>query len=279
MNQKNKYSVLLSVYKKDNPDYLSSALKSIYDYQTVKPDEIVVVFDGPLTKELYTVLEDFRAGKELIVKYYPQEFNQGLGEALRIGSEKCTCDYIFRMDSDDISVPQRFEKQIDYMEAHPEIDVLGTDIAEFKDSADETNKRVRSCPAAHNDIVKMGKKRNPMNHVSVCIKKSALEKCGGYKSLLLLEDYYLWLIMISAGCKLANINEPLVCVRVGNGFDTKRGSKERIKGWRVLQDFMLKHNMISKREAFMNMLYIWGFVNTPSWIKNLIYNKFLRKQM
>ena len=144
MNQINKYSVLLSVYKKDNPDYLSSALKSIYDYQTVKPDEIVVVFDGPLTKELYNVLEDFRSEKEQIVKYFPQELNQGLGEALRIGSEKCTCDYIFRMDSDDISVPQRFEKQIDYIEAHPEIDVLGTDIAEFKFSADETNKRIRS---------------------------------------------------------------------------------------------------------------------------------------
>ena len=279
MNQINKYSVLLSVYKKDNPDYLSSALKSIYDYQTVKPDEIVVVFDGPLTKELYNVLEDFRSEKEQIVKYFPQELNQGLGEALRIGSEKCTCDYIFRIDSDDISVPQRFEKQIDYIEAHPEIDVLGTDIAEFKFSADETNKRIRSCPASHNDIVKMGKKRNPMNHVSVCIKKSALEKSGGYKTLLLLEDYYLWLIMISAGCKLANINEPLVCVRVGNGFDTKRGAKERIKGWRVLQDFMLEHDMISKREAFMNMLYIWGFVNTPSWIKKLVYNNFLRKQM
>jgi glycosyltransferase involved in cell wall biosynthesis len=279
MNQKKKYSVLLSVYKNDNPNYLSSALKSIYDDQTVKPDEIVVVFDGPLTKDLYDVLDDFRSGKEHIVKYYPQEINRGLGEALRIGSEKCSCDYIFRMDSDDISVPQRFEKQIKFIEAHPEIDVLGTDIAEFLNSPDEAGKRIRSCPAFHKDIVKMGKRRNPMNHVSVCINKSALEKCGGYRTLLLLEDYYLWLIMISAGCNLANINEPLVCVRVGNGFDTKRGSKERIKGWKVLQDFMLEHDMISKREAFMNMLYIWGFVNTPPWIKTFVYNKLLRKQM
>ena len=107
-----KSSVLMSVYKNDNPDFLKIALESIYDKQTRKPDEIVVVFDGKLTPELYSVLDDFQKNKESIVFYYPQEINQGLGEALRIGSEKCTGDYIFRMDSDDISAPERFEKQM-----------------------------------------------------------------------------------------------------------------------------------------------------------------------
>lgn len=270
------YSVLMSVYKNDDPDFLSIALKSIYDDQTVKPDEIVVVFDGPLTDELYAVLNEFLVGKEDVVKYYPQDENHGLGEALRIGSEKCTCDYILRMDSDDISDPHRFERQIAYVETHPEIDVLGTDIAEFNESIDE-DMRVRSCPEKHDDIVQMGKKRNPMNHVSVCMKKTALEKCGGYKTLLLLEDYYLWLNMIAAGCKLANIHESLVYVRVGNGFDSKRGSKERITGWKVLQDFMLEHGMINKKEAMTNMLYVRAFVNTPSGVKKILYEKLLRK--
>lgn len=275
-NRKHTYSVLMSVYKNDDPSFLSIALNSIYDDQTVKPDEIVVVFDGPLTDELYTVLNEFQIGKEDVVKYYPQEENHGLGEALRIGSEKCTCDYILRMDSDDISDPHRFERQIAYVETHPEIDVLGTDIAEFNESIDE-DMRVRSCPKKHDDIVKMGKKRNPMNHVSVCMKKEALEKCGGYKTLLLLEDYYLWLNMIAAGCRLANIHESLVYVRVGNGFDSKRGSKERITGWKTLQDFMLEHGMINKKEAMMNMLYIRAFVNTPSGVKKVLYEKLLRK--
>ncbi len=272
----NKYSVLMSVYKNDSPVFLKTALESIYDNQTRKPDEIVVVFDGPLSDELYEVLGKFKEGKESVVKYFPQEVNRGLGEALRIGSELCTGEYILRMDSDDVSDPIRFEKQISYVEAHPEIDVLGTDIAEFYKSIEETDKRVRSCPANQRDIVKMGKKRSPMNHVSVCMKKSALIKAGGYKTLLLLEDYYLWLRMISAGCLLANINETLVYVRVGNGFDSKRGSKERITGWRVLQDFMLEHGMISKREARMNMIYIWGFVKTPIWLKKFMYQKLLR---
>ena len=275
--RKNRYSVLMSVYKNDDPLFLKSALRSIYDDQTMKPDEIVIVFDGPLNEKLYEVLDDFKSDKEEVVKYYPQEINRGLGEALRIGSEHCTGDYILRMDSDDISDSHRFEKQIQYIENHPEIDVVGTDIAEFNQSPAEPDKRVRSCPENHDDIVRMGKRRNPMNHVSVCMKKSALMKCGGYQTLLLLEDYYLWLHMIGAGCKLANIHESLVYVRVGNGFNSKRGSKERITGWKVLQDYMLSIGMINRKEAMINMLYINVFVKTPSWLKKILYSKVLRK--
>ena len=170
-----KYSVLMSVYKNDNPEFLKIALESIYEKQTRKPDEIVVVFDGELTDELYAVLNKFRENKENVVFYYPQETNQGLGEALRIGSEKCTGDYIFRMDSDDISVPERFEKQINYIENNSEIDVLGATIGEFNNTPNE-ELRLRVCPEKHNDIMRMGKKRNPMNHVTVCIKRTALER-------------------------------------------------------------------------------------------------------
>jgi glycosyltransferase involved in cell wall biosynthesis len=275
--EKMKYSVLMAVYEKDSPSYLRIALESIYEKQTRKPDEIVVVFDGPLTDELYFVLDEFRLGKENIVFYYPQEKNGGLGEALRVGSEKCTGDYIFRMDSDDISDSERFERQIEYIELHPEVDALGTDIAEFQRSYCENEKRIRVCPASHDGIVRMSKRRNPMNHVTVCMKSSAVKKCGGYKELPLLEDYYLWLRMIASGCVLANLNIPLVYVRIGNGFETKRGSKKRIQGWMVLQRYMLKNKMITILGAMLNMLYIWGFVNTPAKLKEFLYSRFLRK--
>lgn len=271
-----KYSVLMSVYKNDDPGFLKTALESIYDIQTRKPDEIVVVFDGPLTEGLYSVLNTFAEGKQDVVHYLPQKVNLGLGEALRIGAEACTGDYILRMDSDDISVETRFEKQIAYMESHPEIDVLGTDIAEFEEVPGE-HMRLRVCPEKHEDIVKMGKRRNPMNHVSVCLKREALEKCGGYQSLLLLEDYYLWLRMIANDCVLANIHEPLVYVRVGNSFNAKRGARARADGWPVLQKFMLENGMITKREAFTNMIYIWTFVLTPPGVKKFLYEKLLRK--
>ena len=272
-----KISVLMSVYKNDNAHFLYRALTSIYEEQTRKPDEIVVVFDGRLTDELYRVLNEFAKDKIGIIQYLPQEVNRGLGEALRIGAEKCTGDYIFRMDSDDISHPERFAKQIAYIESHPGIDVLGTDIAEFYQSLDEKDMRVRACPAEHNNIVKMARKRNPMNHVTVCIKRESLIKRGGYETLLLLEDYYLWLKMIAAGRRLANINESLVYVRIGNGFNSKRGSKIRIKGWKVLQQYMLDHDMIKKSEARMNMLYIRVFTYCPGWLRKIIYDKVLRR--
>lgn len=267
----------MSVYKNDDPDFLKIALESIYDKQTRKPDEVVVVFDGPLKELLYDVLNSFQKGREDVVKYYPQERNHGLGEALRIGSELCTGDYILRMDSDDISDARRFEKQIAYVEAHPEVDAVGSDIAEFNEDPTKENMRTRICPARHEDIVRMCKKRNPMNHVTACIKRSALMKAGGYQTLLLLEDYLLWINMIVAGCKLANINESLVYVRVGNGFDGKRGSKERIIGWSKLQEIMLKHGMINQMEAIMNKLYIRAFVKTPVGLKKWLYNTILRK--
>lgn len=272
-----KYSVLMSVYKNDSHDYLKAALESVYEKQIRKPDEIIVVFDGPLSDNLYSVLANFRIGKEEVVKYYQKEKNEGLGEALRIGSDMCNGDYIFRMDADDISDEHRFERQIAVIEAHPEIDVLGTDIVEFYNDPLEKCKRVRSCPSRHDQIVTMSKRRNPMNHVSVCIKKSALVMCGGYKHLLLLEDYYLWIRMISCGCQLANINEPLVFVRIGNDFEIKRSSRDRIVGWKVLQDYMVEKRMISKFTAFTNMIAINLFVRTNPNIKTIIYKSVLRK--
>lgn len=277
MNKKNKYSVLMSVYKKDSPEYLQIALKSIYEQQSIKPDEIVIVVDGPIPENLREVLDSFKKDKEKIVKIIQQEQNKGLGEALKKGTEYCTGDYIFRMDSDDISVFDRFEKQINYIEKHSNIDVLGGNIAEFQKSIDEENKRLRVCPMNHEDIIKMGKKRNPMNHVTVCIKKEALVNSGGYQSLLYLEDYYLWLRMIVNNCKLENLNETLVLVRVGNGFEGRRSTKKYIEGWKTLQNFMKKNKMINFLEAKLNMIYIRVFVSTPPWLKKIIYKFILRK--
>lgn len=272
-----KYSVLMSVYAKDNPEHLGIALKSIYDDQTRKPDEIVVVFDGQLTNELYLVLDEFYKGKETVVRYYPQKENKGLGEALKIGGAMCTGDYIFRMDSDDISDSLRFEKQIAYIEQNPEVDVFGTDISEFYYSPLEDNLRVRSCPAHHRDILKLARNRNPFNHMSVCIKRSALQECGGYQPLMLYEDYYLWVRMIANGCTLGNINESLVRVRIGNGFYSRRSSNARIKSCIKLQKYMLEHHINNIFDALFNILCIVVFTYCPAWVKKFVYDKFLRK--
>lgn len=271
-----RFSVLMSVYYKDSSEFLKLALESIYEKQTKKPDEIVIIFDGPLTDELYAVLDAFSTDKKDVIRCFPQEENRGLGEALRIGVEKCTGDYIFRMDADDISEPTRFEKQAAYLEEHPEIDVLGTATAEFNVSLDE-EKRICCFPKAHKEIVKMAKRRNPMNHMSVCMRREALLACDSYKSLLLLEDYYLWLRMMIAGRKFANLEEPLVFVRVGNGFYSRRSAKVQVQGWKKLQSYMLENQFINRFDAWRNMMIVRVFVMIPPWLKKWIYTLFLRK--
>ena len=271
------FSVLMSVYKNDNPEHLKLALESIYEKQTKKPDEIVIVFDGPLTREQLGVLDEFRRNKKNIVNYYPQKENKGLGEALRIGTERCKCDYIFRMDSDDISAPMRFEIQSKYIEKHKNIDVLGTSIAEFINSPEENNKKIRVCPKKQRDIIQWAKKRNPMNHMTVCIKRKSLIEAGGYKTLKYMEDYYLWIRMISHGFILENINKPLVYARIGNGFIERRNSKAQIDGWKVINDYMLQRKMITKKESIINTVSRNIFIFLPGFAKKIIYGKFLRK--
>ncbi|WP_214714326.1 glycosyltransferase [Exiguobacterium sp. s151] len=273
------FSVLMSVYENDNSDHLKVALNSIFENQTLKPNQIVLVLDGKIPKNLGNVIEEFQMSNPKVLTLVPLKENVGLGEALRIGSSYCKFPYICRMDADDISDSKRFEKQINFMHAHPDIDVLGSNIKEFKNDIDDQNMMIREVPKSSNEILKFAKKRNPMNHVTVCIRKSALEKCGGYETCLLLEDYYLWLKMIANGCKLMNTSESLVYVRVGNGFISKRSSKTRILGWKKLQSYMVNHKMINHFEALMNMAYICGFVLTPNKLKEFLYNNFLRKSI
>ncbi|MBR6097958.1 glycosyltransferase, partial [Candidatus Saccharibacteria bacterium] len=140
----------MSVYKNDNPIFLKKSLESIYDNQTVKPDEIIVVFDGPLTKEQLEILQDFKEGKEKIVHYYPQKQNRGLGAALQVGLKKCRNEFIARMDSDDISSSTRFEKQLNFINEHPDIDIFSGNIQEFSGTI-ENKKGIRKVPTHERD--------------------------------------------------------------------------------------------------------------------------------
>ncbi len=272
------FSVLMSVYDEENPVFLESALESIYDEQTLKPDEIVIVYDGKLTEELYQVINGFKSGKESVVKTVQLNQRNGLGGALREGCRHCRGKYILRMDSDDISESDRFEKQLAFAAAHPELDVIGGSIAEFKTNSDACC-RIRSCPETHDGIAKMSRTRNPMNHVTVCIKKSSLDKCGGYESLEQLEDYYLWLKMLNSGCTFGNMPDILVKVRVGSGFAKRRGSKKLIIGWLRLQRYMLDNHMINIAKAAVNMLCIVGFTLIPAPLRSFVYNSFLRRKI
>ena len=269
------FSVLMSIYKGDDAQHLSESLNSIYELQTKKPDQIVLVIDGPVSDELKHVVDDFESRHPSVARVVWCEKNNGLGLALKKGTEFCTCDYILRMDADDLSVSDRFERQIKYAREHPEIDAFGGYIEEFNSMPGDI-KQLRKVPIKEQDIRKMLKQRNPMNHVAMCMKKSSLEKVGGYESVLYCEDYFLWVKMLSADLKLSNMPIKLVDVRVGNGFIGKRNAKERIKSWKYIQRYMLKHGMTSWWNSLVAMVAIRLFVYMPSSIKATAYKRFLR---
>lgn len=209
------FSVLMSVYKNDVAEYVSAAIESI-ENQTKLPKQFVLVCDGPLKKELWEEIKKRKISlEEKKIKFLcmPLRENVGLGAALNIGSKRCSEEYIIRMDSDDYSLPNRFQSIWQHIMSNPEIDVWGAQIEEFQFNFGDL-KRYRKMPERHNAIYRTRLFRNPMNHVTVCIKKSALHDVGGYEDVLFFEDYFLWLKLFKKRYEFANIPEIHVNVRV-----------------------------------------------------------------
>ncbi len=254
---KEKFSVLMSVYKNEKPEYLQQSLESILQ-QTILPAEIVVVKDGLLTDELDKVLDVF-AKRSNLFRFLCFEQNRGLGLALRDGVEACSYEWIARMDTDDICKPERFARQVEYIERHPEIALLGTWIKEFSIDSDHPDS-VTELPCEHEAIVAYAKKRNPFRHMTVMFKKSAVLDSGNYRDFLWFEDYDLWVRMLQKGFQVANISEFLVDVRAGEDMFARRG------GWRYLKQDL----------RFQKWLYEGGFVNAISYIENIIVRCFVR---
>ena len=236
------FSVAMSVYFKDDARFFDRALQSITEEQSVMPDEIVLVCDGPLGKDLDSVIEKYQSRYDCFkVVRLPE--NKGLGNALKVAVENASYELIARMDSDDVSVPDRFEQQLAYFAARPDTDIVGGDITEF--IGDEKNVVGRRCvPVSDAEIREYMKKRCAFNHVSVMYRKKAVQDAGGYLDWFWNEDYYLWIRMQLGGCRFANTGTVLVNVRVGEEMYARRGGKKYFESEYGLQKLMLKNKMI-----------------------------------
>lgn len=225
-----KFSVLMSLYIKEQPRYLVECFESLVA-QTVQADEIVIVFDGPITSELEQVVQEFSQKLPLVIVRLPE--NRGLGKALNEGLTHCKNEWVFRMDTDDICVPQRFEKQVAFIEQQPDLVIFGGQIAEFgKEMHDIVS--YRRVPTSHQEIVKFTRKRCPFNHMTVAYRRSEVLACGGYQNVQ--EDYYLWIKLVGSGKQTANLDEILVYARVGNGMVGRRRGMEHVKAeWRLFK--------------------------------------------
>lgn len=273
-----KFSVLMSVYGKDNPEYFQTALESVTTDQTVSPAQVVIVQDGPLPDVFDAVIENVsKQTPEVEFTVIKKEKNAGLAAALNSGIGECRYEWIARMDSDDIALPDRFEKQLDFIAKNSSIDILGGTIAEFRNLPGDMQSE-RHVGLTESEIRQMAKCRTPMNHVTVMYRKDAVIRAGGYaENFGKLEDYKLWVDMLSAGVHFANVDDVLVYVRVGNGFIERRSSKSEIKDWDMLQAYLRKAGLIGKTDAFKNRIYIRAFIYMPAWLKKIAYKTVLRK--
>jgi glycosyltransferase involved in cell wall biosynthesis len=268
-----KYSVLMSVYHKEKPEYLRDSINSMIN-QTVKPDEIVLVKDGPLTEALEKVIYEYKDNPILNVVELKE--NVGLGKALNIGLTKCRNEIVARMDTDDISEVERCEKQYKILISQ-NVSVVGASVSEFIDDKDNIV-AYKDVIENHNEIIQRMKYRNAINHPTVMFKKSDVISAGSYQHWFLNEDYYLWIRMILMGYKFMNMNEPLVRMRITNDTYLRRGGWKYFVTQKKLFDYMLKENFINIIEYFYNNII--RFVTrllVPNKLRKKLYLSLLRR--
>lgn len=269
------YSVLMSVYEKERPEYLQTAIESMLR-QTLITNDFVLVCDGPLTKELDSVILTITTQYPSLFQIIRLPQNCGLGNALNIGLKACKNELVARMDSDDLSLPYRCELQLNAFRKDPELVLCSGDIAEFT-TDDKKVSSIRHVPSDYEDILKYAKRRNPMNHMAVMFKKSMVKAVGGYIEINLAEDYYLWVRLLKNGYKAANINKILVKVRIGNGMYKRRGGIKYAKSIFNLQKKFLLLHFISFPEFIENCFIRIISSLMPVFFRKRLYERNLRK--
>ena len=269
------YSVLMSVYKNDRADFLRLAMESMFN-QTVPPAEFVLMCDGPLTEDLNSIIGTMGA-KHDNLRVIRFEKNHGLGYALQVGVEECRYDLIARMDSDDISRPERCEKEIEYLVKHPEISVVGAWIEEFSTTPDNVES-CRCAPENDPEIRKFAQMRNPFNHVSVMYRKADVLAAGNYQNVRFIQDYYLWIAMLIKGFKGHNLQEPLVWVRADRNMFKRRSGKLYIQLQLDLFKIMLENKFISFTQYIKScaIRICSGFA--PNWMRQIAFKRVLRNR-
>lgn len=270
------YSVLMSVYHKEKSEFLREAMESIW-HQTFPTDDFVLVCDGPLNNELDAVIEEMEKTHPGTLHVVRLEKNSGLGYALNIGIKHCKNELVARMDSDDISRPDRCERQMKVFADHPELFLCSGIVEEFTTTPEQIESW-RIPPETQEAIVAFAKKRNPFNHPCVMYKKSAVEVAGGYQDFYLLEDYYLWIRMLMKGCQGYNIQEPLLWMRAGSDMYKRRAGWKYARTQAKLFKFMKENGFIDNGQYIKSCIIRSGSALSPNWLRKFMFERILRKR-
>jgi len=268
-----KYSVLLPVYIKDNPEWLKIAIDSMLN-QTLPPDEIVIAVDGQIGEELETVISEYEKSQDLF-SVYRYKKNEGLGLLLRKTVPLCRNEYIARMDADDYSLPERVEKQFEVLNSNSNINVVGCNVDEFEENIDKISMHV-VLPEKPKQIADFAKKRCPIRHPTLLFSKADVIKIGNYSDLKNAQDYELAVRMIQNGLNIYNIQQPLVLMRFNEDFYKRRGGVKYLRTIYRLKSGFLKSEYIT----FLDFLVSFGghaiVTLCPVWVRAFFYKKFLR---
>lgn len=269
------YSVLMTVYYREKPEFLRQAVDSMF-CQTVPPDELVLVCDGPLGAALDQAIASFQRQYGSRFRTLRLETNMGLGNALHRGVPFCKNEWIARMDSDDISAPDRMEKELAYVTAHPEVSVVGGQIEEF-DADPSVPVDKRCVPLELAEIRETLRFKNPMNHVTTFFRKSDVMAVGGYQNYPGFEDYQLWTNLLSAGYALGNLRDCLCYVRVGDDMYRRRGGWGYFKDTVRMECFLLEKKQITALQFVWNLIVRFMAAEMPNRLRGILFHKVMRK--
>ena len=270
-----KISVLMSLYIKEKPEYARECFESL-ERQTVKADEWVIVEDGPLTKGLYDLLDEYETKYPGLINRVPLKTNHGLGLALREGITHCSNEIVARMDTDDVAMDNRFEVQLGEFKKDPDLDICGSCIAEFEETPDKIVSH-RMVPLRDAEIKKYHKRRDGFNHMTVMFKKSSVLKAGNYQSCPLMEDTLLWANMIMNGAKCKNRPEYLVHARIGHDMFERRGGYAYFKKYKKARKQIKDTGFIGWYDYAVTLVIQFVVAIMPSKIRGFVFKKMLHK--
>lgn len=262
------FSLLLPVYAGDDPSFLRLAFESSVDGQTLMPAEAVIVQDGPVPEALAAELGRIEERSPIPVAIVRLTENRGLTEALNAGLEACTHPVVARMDADDVSLPERFERQWELMQQG--YDLVGTGMVEFESDPERPSAR-RIPPVGSQRIRDHARTHNPFNHPTMMYRVAALDRVGRYLPFGKMEDYWLGIRLIDSGARVQNLADPLLAYRVGSGAFVRRGGwNEARTEWR-LQREMLRMGFVTRGQYLRNVVMKGAYRLMPAWMKRVLF--------
>ena len=269
------FSVLLPVYGGDDPDHFRQAFTSAVQKQTLPPDEVVVVQDGPVPNAVGAAIAEMVEASPVPVRLVQLPQNVGLAGALMRGLEACTHDIVARMDADDISLSSRFETQVPLVAGG--FDLVGSGMLEFDGDGRVVGRRIP--PVGDAGIRKAARLRDPFNHPTVVYRKRAVLSVGGYDDLALMEDYLLFARMLQAGVPVANLPDALVMYRVDSGAYARRGGTRLFRSELELQRRLLDQGFVTRPQYLRNILVRGAYRFVPTPLRRAMYKRALVRKV